>query len=245
MVYNTFPWPTEVEKKRRFAVEKAARAVLEARKPYLPPDGEGTLADLYDPLTMPTKLSQAHTELDLAVDRCYRSERFRNSRERVEHLFALYEQATLPLLPGEPKKRKGTRRPVLTKKNPATPPEIADEPDGKAIAESNSKLPKWYLEAFKPHQSSEERGEVVTDSLDIIYDQLDELLCDKRFEECDEFLASVAAEPERSPISTLVGVLTMTLPALKRLPNRAHLRDVVRKRLLATGQNADAALKGL
>lgn len=84
MVYNTFPWPTAVDAKRRAAVEAAAQTVLNARKPYLPPEGEGTLADLYDPLTMPVKLARAHTELDYAVDRCYRVDRFGSERERVE-----------------------------------------------------------------------------------------------------------------------------------------------------------------
>ena len=83
------------------------------------------------------------------------------------------------------------------------------------------------------------------DSLDIIYDQLDNLLCENNFADCDNFLALVAAEPERSPLEELVGVLTITLAASKKLHNRAHLRDVVHQRLLAAGQNADAALQGL
>jgi len=53
-----------------------------------------TLADLYDPLTMPATLAKAHAELDRAVERCYRAEPFRSDRERVEHLFALYEKLT-------------------------------------------------------------------------------------------------------------------------------------------------------
>ena len=76
-------------------MEKAARAVLAAREPH----GTGTLADLYDPLTMPAALAKAHADLDRAVERCYRAEPFRSDRERVEHLFRLYEQLTAPLLP--------------------------------------------------------------------------------------------------------------------------------------------------
>ena len=61
--------------------------------------GNSTLADLYDPLTMPAALARAHNALDRAVERCYRPEPFASDRQRVEHLFALYEKLTAPLLP--------------------------------------------------------------------------------------------------------------------------------------------------
>ncbi len=64
-----------------------------------------TLADLYDPLTMPAALAKAHAELDRAVEKCYRPKPFHSDRERVEHLFRLYEQLTAPLLPASPKTR--------------------------------------------------------------------------------------------------------------------------------------------
>jgi hypothetical protein len=105
-------------------------------------------------------------------------------------------------------------------------------------------LPRWYLDAFAPQPTEEKRGEIVTDSLDVIYDHIDEMLNSGRTDECDDFLAAVANEPERSPLSALVGVLTMTLPA-KGLNNRERLREVVHQRLLAAGQDADAVLKGL
>jgi hypothetical protein len=89
-------------------VELKARAVLAAREPHLPPRGMATLADLYDPLAMPPDLLKAHTELDRAVERCYRSEPFHSDRERVEFLFSLYEKLTAPLLPVTPK-TKGRR----------------------------------------------------------------------------------------------------------------------------------------
>ncbi len=56
-----------------------------------------TLADLYDPLAMPPALAKAHAELDRAVDLCYRPEKFESDRQRVEFLFNLYEQITMPL----------------------------------------------------------------------------------------------------------------------------------------------------
>ncbi|HEY3322408.1 MAG TPA: DNA methyltransferase [Planctomycetota bacterium] len=106
IVYNNFPWPLDPDAKQRAAVEAAAQAVLDARAPFLPPKGKSTLADLYDPLTMPAPLAKAHAELDRAVDRCYRREPFRSDRERVEHLFTLYEKLTSPLLPAEPKTKR-------------------------------------------------------------------------------------------------------------------------------------------
>ena len=60
---------------------------------------DATLADLYDPLSMPPDLVKAHAALDRAVDLCYRPQRFQNDRQRVEHLFALYEKLTAPLIP--------------------------------------------------------------------------------------------------------------------------------------------------
>jgi len=65
-----------------------------------------TLADLYDPIAMPPKLAKAHAALDRAVDRCYRKEPFASDRDRVEHLFALYEKLTAPMLAAAPKSRK-------------------------------------------------------------------------------------------------------------------------------------------
>ena len=67
-----------------------------------------TLADLYDPITMPPGLVKAHAALDRAVDRAYRSAPFETERARVEHLFALYQSLTT-LFPAKPKKsRKST-----------------------------------------------------------------------------------------------------------------------------------------
>jgi hypothetical protein len=85
-------------------VEAAAQAVLDARKAF--PDE--TLADLYDPLSMPPALVKAHADLDRAVDLCYRPQPFDTDRHRVEHLFALYEKLTAPLLP--PAKKGGRKK---------------------------------------------------------------------------------------------------------------------------------------
>jgi len=94
LVYNNYPWPPVTRDTQRAAVEAAAQAVLDARAQF----PTATLADLYDPLTMPKALLEAHQELDRAVDRCYRPEPFTSDRQRVEYLFALYEQLTAPLV---------------------------------------------------------------------------------------------------------------------------------------------------
>ena len=95
LVYNNYPWPQNPTSAQTAKVEELAQAVLDARALY--PDS--TLAQLYDPLLMPAELVKAHQHLDRAVERCYRPEPFASDRERVEFLFALYEQLTAPLLP--------------------------------------------------------------------------------------------------------------------------------------------------
>src|SRR5208282_494349 len=68
-------------------------------RPEVRPAKTASLADLYDPLSMPSALVKAHAELDRAVDLCYRPQPFTSERQRVEYLFGLYEQLTTPLLP--------------------------------------------------------------------------------------------------------------------------------------------------
>jgi hypothetical protein len=65
-VYNNFPWP-EVTDKQKAEIEKLAQRVLEARELF----PNSSLADLYDPLTMPPELLKAHRELDKAVMKLY------------------------------------------------------------------------------------------------------------------------------------------------------------------------------
>jgi hypothetical protein len=92
LVYNTFPWP-DASPAQRAKVEALAQAVLDARVRY----SGSSLADLYDPDTMPADLRKAHTALDTAVDRLYRPAPFASDRDRVEHLFGRYEALVNPL----------------------------------------------------------------------------------------------------------------------------------------------------
>ncbi|MEO7676791.1 MAG: DNA methyltransferase, partial [Verrucomicrobiota bacterium] len=85
------------------------------------PTKHSTLADLYDPVAMPPALARAHTELDRAVDRCYRKEPFSSDRARVEFLFQLYEQLTAPLIAAANAKVKRPRPKSAYAKPPPAP----------------------------------------------------------------------------------------------------------------------------
>jgi hypothetical protein len=139
IVYNNFPWPDALsrpaatlsprERGLTEAIEAAAKNVLDARAQYMlpspsggeakprgPAGGEGergskaTLADLYDPLTMPPPLLRAHQALDRAVDAAYGRKTFASEAERVAFLFERY-QALTSLLPanGKPRRGRGAR----------------------------------------------------------------------------------------------------------------------------------------
>lgn len=107
IVYNNFPWPENHSEKQRSAIEAAAQGVINARALF----PEASLADLYDPVTMPPALVKAHQQLDVAVDAAYGRKSFRNDAERVAFLFELYQKYT-SLLPTEKPKR--TKRKSVT-----------------------------------------------------------------------------------------------------------------------------------
>ena len=111
IVYNNFPWPDAPSEAQQQKIEAAAQGVLDARAEF--PDA--SLADLYDPLTMPPALVRAHHQLDAAVDAAYGKKNFRNDAERVAFLFELYRKYT-SLLPasGKPaaKRKSAKKRPA-------------------------------------------------------------------------------------------------------------------------------------
>ena len=109
VVYNTFPLPPGFADADTSALEPLAQAVLDARAAH----SGATLANLYDPDLMPPNLRRAHHALDRAVDRFYRRQRFTSERERVEHLFMLYEKMRAPLaavMKTKPKRRRRRRK---------------------------------------------------------------------------------------------------------------------------------------
>ena len=103
LVYNNFPWPAAPSAEQVKTIEDRAQAVLDARAQF----PNSTLADLYDPLTMPLALLKAHQALDKAVDAAYRKKPFESERERIEFLFTEYQRLTAPLIGAiKPKSRK-------------------------------------------------------------------------------------------------------------------------------------------
>ncbi len=88
IVYNNYPWAENPSEKQIKAVEAAAQQVLDIRLEY----PNSSFADLYDPLTMPPKLTKVHQTLDKAVDLCYRPQKFDTETSRMEYLFELYEK---------------------------------------------------------------------------------------------------------------------------------------------------------
>jgi hypothetical protein len=87
IVYNNFPWPEGVSDDQKEWIGVLGQAVLDARAAH----SGSTLADLYDPLTMPVDLLRAHKVLDRAVDRLYSAEAFVDDAERVAMLFERYK----------------------------------------------------------------------------------------------------------------------------------------------------------
>lgn len=89
IVYNCFPW-SEVDNEQKQKISETAQAILDARKLY--PDS--SLADLYDPLTMPVELREAHEANDKAVLKAYGLSTNATEQEIVQHLFKMYEELT-------------------------------------------------------------------------------------------------------------------------------------------------------
>lgn len=89
VVYNTFPWSTPTPEQRK-KIEKTAQAILDARNNH----PESSLADLYDPLTMPADLLKAHKANDKAVLQAYNLPVDATESEIVAHLFKMYEKLT-------------------------------------------------------------------------------------------------------------------------------------------------------
>ena len=110
LVFNPFPWPV-LNNASVSQLAKTGQAILDAREAH----SEMTLADFYDADGMPPNLRKAHINNDKAVDKLYRKNPFESERERVEHLFMLYEQLQSPILAAaKPKPRKRKVRTIKT-----------------------------------------------------------------------------------------------------------------------------------
>lgn len=87
--WNTFPVPPLTEQNKA-DLTRCAEDILLAREAHFP----ATIADLYDPETMPANLRAAHERNDETLERIYLGRRFKNDTERLEKLFALYTEMT-------------------------------------------------------------------------------------------------------------------------------------------------------
>jgi len=113
IVYNNYPWPgfagEALSDKHRNAIEQTAQSVLDARAQF----ANSSLADLYDPLTMPPALHKAHQKLDTAVDAAYQpsggKKTYTTDAERVAFLFDLYQRITSLLPASAAKKTRKTK----------------------------------------------------------------------------------------------------------------------------------------
>jgi len=102
IVYNNYPWPENPSEKQIKTIEEKAQQILDVRASF----PSSSLADLYNPLTMPPSLVKAHNELDKAVDAAYSKQAFTSEAKRMEFLFELYEKYTAGLFVKEKKSRK-------------------------------------------------------------------------------------------------------------------------------------------
>ncbi|MEO6715808.1 MAG: DNA methyltransferase [Novosphingobium sp.] len=104
-VYNSFPWPIVADAEKT-KLEASAKAIIATREQYIP----ATLEDMYDAGGMPVDLRKAHKANDRLVDRLYRKERFATERERVEHLFNLFQTRSAPLVAASAKPKRKSRK---------------------------------------------------------------------------------------------------------------------------------------
>lgn len=87
LCYNTFPFP-DITNKQKENLNLYVFAILDERAKH----PSKTMAQLYNPTTMPKGLLHAHQELDTAIEQCYRLQPFKNDTERLEYLFKQYEE---------------------------------------------------------------------------------------------------------------------------------------------------------
>jgi hypothetical protein len=106
--WNTFPVPKLTEANKA-DLTRCAEDILLAREAHFP----ATIADLYDPESMPDNLRVAHERNDETLERIYLGRRFKNDTERLEKLFSLYTEMTAKqgVVPKKP----------ITRKTKATP----------------------------------------------------------------------------------------------------------------------------
>jgi hypothetical protein len=103
IVYNNFAWPVPTQKQIE-TIEKETQSILNIRTKY----PNSSLADLYDPLSMPADLVKAHRKLDKAVESAY-GRVFDDDSQRVAYLFELYQKLCGEMFAETKKRGKGRK----------------------------------------------------------------------------------------------------------------------------------------
>ena len=107
IVYNNFPWADATDKQKT-KIEKLAQAILDTRAQF----PNSSLADLYDPLTMPKELLKAHQNLDHVVMKLYGFKKDATESQIVAKLMTMYQKLTEKptFIPEEETKKKRKRK---------------------------------------------------------------------------------------------------------------------------------------
>ena len=87
IVYNNFPFAS-LDEKDKETLTATAQGILDARALF----GDCSLADLYNPLTMPANLRKAHERNDQAVLKIYGIDKTATPSDIVKELFTRYEK---------------------------------------------------------------------------------------------------------------------------------------------------------
>ena len=96
----------------------------------------------------------------------------------------------------------------------------------------------WLAKAIQLEASGQQEQ-----SLDIIFDKLDDWLLAEDFDRCSSFLTDV--QVDQLSTAQLLTILTVTYPAKTKLTTRRVFFDQVRKTLKARGENIASLLSGL
>jgi hypothetical protein len=102
--WNTFP-VSLLTKQNKVDLTRCAEEILLAREAHFP----ASIADLYNPDTMPDNLRRAHEHNDEVLERIYIGRRFKNDTERLEKLFDLYTKMAVNAAKATPKKPRGKK----------------------------------------------------------------------------------------------------------------------------------------
>ena len=92
------------------------------------------------------------------------------------------------------------------------------------LSSSNDRRPVWLDEVY----SLTARGEIDS-AIDVLFDHVDDLLLEGDFSTCNELL--IAVDLKRLDTNLLIAILSITLSASEKLPNRTLLVSRVEKRL--------------